>query len=84
MMLRRSDPDRVRPFRAPLVWPLPVVPVLGILFNGYMMYKLGAANWIRLVVWLIIGLVVYFTYSRKHSRVQQQLDPSLAATVAAD
>lgn len=84
MMLRRSDPDRPRPFRAPLVWPIPVVPVLGILFNGYMMYKLGMANWIRLIVWLILGLIVYFSYSRKHSRVQQRLDPKLAATVAAD
>lgn len=70
VMLRRTDPDRARPFRAPLVSPVPVVPVLGVLFNGYMMYKLGAANWIRLVVWLIIGLVVYFSFSRKHSRVQ--------------
>lgn len=47
------------------------MPILGILFNGYMMVELGAANWIRLVVWLLIGLVVYFTYSVKHSRVQQ-------------
>lgn len=76
VMLRRADPDRPRPFRAPLVWPIPVVPVLGVLFNGYMMFKLGPANWIRLVVWLLIGLVVYFTYSRKNSRVQLGLpDP---------
>ncbi len=34
------------------------------------MYKLGWVNWARLIVWLVIGLVVYFTYSRKHSRVQ--------------
>ncbi len=73
VMLRRSDPDRPRPFRAPLVWPVPVVPVLGVLFNGYMMVKLGPANWIRLIVWLLIGLVVYFTYSRHHSRVQRNL-----------
>lgn len=71
MILRRTDPARERPFRAPLVWPVPVVPVLGILFNGYMMYTLGKWNWIRLVVWLLIGLVVYFTYSRKHSEVQK-------------
>ena len=73
VMLRRSDPDRPRPFRAPLVWPVPVVPAMGILFNGYMMYKLGTANWIRLFGWLLIGLVVYFFYSRKHSRVQLRL-----------
>ena len=70
VVLRRSDPERLRPFRAPLVWPVPVVPVLGVMFNGYMMYKLGTANWIRLFGWLAIGLIVYFFYSRKHSRVQ--------------
>ncbi len=61
------NPTQPRPFRTPWV---PVVPILGILFNGYMMYKLGWMNWARLIVWLIIGLVVYFTYGRHHSRVQ--------------
>jgi len=70
LVLRRTDPDRERPFRAPLVWPIPVVPVLGVAFNGYMMFKLGPMNWARLIGWLLIGLVVYFCYSRKHSRVQ--------------
>lgn len=73
MVLRRTDPHRERPFRAPLVWPIPVVPVLGVLFNGYMMVKLGVWNWVRLVGWLVIGMGVYFTYSRRHSRVQQRL-----------
>jgi APA family basic amino acid/polyamine antiporter len=67
IVLRRTDPEKARPFRTPWV---PLVPVLGVLFNGYMMVKLGALNWIRLVVWLAIGLVVYFTYGQKHSRVQ--------------
>jgi APA family basic amino acid/polyamine antiporter len=67
MVLRKTNPDQARPFRTPLV---PIVPILGILFNGYMMYKLGWVNWARLIIWLIIGLVVYFTYSRHHSRVQ--------------
>ena len=44
--------------------------MLGILFNGYMMLKLGAINWSRLIGWLLIGLIVYFAYSRHHSRVQ--------------
>jgi APA family basic amino acid/polyamine antiporter len=70
MVLRHKDPDRPRPFRTPFV---PVVPILGILFNGYMMVELGTANWIRLVVWLLIGLVIYYTYSRKHSKVQAAL-----------
>lgn len=66
MVLRNTNPDQPRPFRTPLV---PFVPILGILFNGYMMYKLGWINWARLIIWLVIGLVVYFTYGRHHSRV---------------
>jgi APA family basic amino acid/polyamine antiporter len=67
MVLRRTNPEQARPFRTPWV---PVVPVLGILFNGYMMYKLGWVNWARLIIWLVIGLIVYFTYSQHHSRVR--------------
>jgi basic amino acid/polyamine antiporter, APA family len=66
MVLRRTNPGQPRPFRTPWV---PVVPILGILFNGYMMYKLGWVNWARLFGWLLIGLVIYFAYSRHHSRV---------------
>jgi basic amino acid/polyamine antiporter, APA family len=67
MVLRHTNPSQPRPFRTPWV---PLVPILGVIANGYMMIKLGKWNWIRLVVWLAIGLVVYFTYSVKHSRVQ--------------
>jgi basic amino acid/polyamine antiporter, APA family len=67
VMLRRTDPDQARPFRTPWV---PVVPILGVIFNGYMMYRLGWINWARLIIWLAIGLVVYFTYGQKHSKVQ--------------
>src|SRR4030088_775276 len=67
MILRNTNPGQARPFRTPWV---PAVPILGILFNGYMMYKLGWVNWARLIIWLIIGLVIYFTYSRYHSRVR--------------
>jgi APA family basic amino acid/polyamine antiporter len=67
MVLRNANPTQPRPFRTPLV---PFVPILGILFNGYMMYKLGWMNWARLIGWLIIGLVIYFTYSQYHSRVR--------------
>ena len=65
IVLRRTNPEQPRPFRTPLV---PVVPILGIGFNGYMMYHLGYVNWLRLIIWLVIGLVVYFGYSRHHSR----------------
>jgi APA family basic amino acid/polyamine antiporter len=67
MVLRYTNPSQPRPFRTPWV---PLIPILGVISNGYMMYKLGIWNWIRLVVWLALGLVVYFTYSVKHSRVQ--------------
>ena len=66
MVLRHTNPAQPRPFRTPWV---PAVPILGIIFNGYMMYKLGWVNWARLIIWLIIGLVIYFFYSRHHSRI---------------
>jgi APA family basic amino acid/polyamine antiporter len=72
MVLRSTNPGQARPFRTPFV---PVVPILGILFNGYMMYKLGWINWARLILWLIIGLVIYFTYSRHHSRINNPQQP---------
>ena len=64
LVLRRTNPNQPRPFRTPWV---PLVPILGVLFNGYMMYKLGRINWARLFIWLAIGLVVYFAYGRHHS-----------------
>jgi len=67
MVLRRTNPAQPRPFRTPM---MPVVPILGIVFNGYMMYKLGWINWARLIIWLAIGLVIYFAYGRKNSLVQ--------------
>src|SRR5437879_350044 len=70
LVLRRTNPGQPRPFRTPWV---PLVPILGILFNGYMMYKLGWINWARLFIWLLIGLVVYFAYGRYHSRVPEDL-----------
>ncbi|HWE51096.1 MAG TPA: amino acid permease [Bryobacteraceae bacterium] len=70
VVLRRTNPEQPRPFRTPWV---PLVPILGILFNGYMMYKLGWINWARLIIWLVIGLGVYFAYGQKHSKVQVAL-----------
>ncbi len=70
VILRHLNPEQPRPFRTPWV---PLVPILGVLFNGYMMYKLGWVNWARLFIWLAIGLVIYFLYGRKHSRVQAHL-----------
>jgi APA family basic amino acid/polyamine antiporter len=63
---------------------VPLVPILGVISNGYMMYKLGWINWARLIVWLFIGLVVYFAYGRFHSRVQQDLASPKPAPSMAD
>ncbi|HZR28073.1 MAG TPA: amino acid permease [Terriglobales bacterium] len=76
MILRRTNPGQPRPFRTPWV---PFVPILGIIFNGYMMYKLGWVNWARLFIWLAIGMVIYFTYSRHNSRVQTALSKTAAS-----
>ncbi len=67
VILRRINPEQHRPFRTPWV---PLVPALSVLFNGYMMYKLGWINWLRLLIWLVIGLTIYFGYSRHHSKVR--------------
>jgi basic amino acid/polyamine antiporter, APA family len=66
-ILRVRRPDLQRSFKAPI---LPVTAVLGILVCGAMIYGLGWTNWARLGVWLLIGLVIYFTYSVKHSKVR--------------
>jgi APA family basic amino acid/polyamine antiporter len=73
IVLRFKSPNQPRPFRTPGIYfggKLPIVPALGIIANGYLMYSLGIGNWIRLIVWLIIGLFVYFLYSVRHSKVQ--------------
>ena len=66
LMLRYKRPELPRPFRTPLV---PLVPLLGIGVCLYLMWGLPWATKERLIIWLAIGLVVYFTYSRTHSRV---------------
>lgn len=66
LILRRTDPDAPRSFRTP--WT-PVVPVLGILTCGYLMVSLGGSTWLRLAIWMAIGLAIYFGYGRKHSRL---------------
>jgi APA family basic amino acid/polyamine antiporter len=74
LIMRRTHPELHRPFRAPFG---PVVPVLGILCCLMLMFSLPAANWVRLFVWLVIGLIIYFFYGRHHSRVgNPHLPPS--------
>ena len=67
IVLRRTRPDMPRPFRVPLS---PVLPIIGILFCLYLMTQLPLTTWVRFVVWLVIGLAIYFLYSRRHSRAR--------------
>ncbi len=67
IVLRRTRPELPRPFKTP--WS-PVVPALGILSCGYLMYGLPLDTWLRLIIWMAVGFVIYFTYSRTHSHVQ--------------
>jgi APA family basic amino acid/polyamine antiporter len=67
-ILRRRRPELHRPFKTP--W-IPFTPIMAILISLAMMAALPGDTWIRLFVWLAIGMVVYFTYGRHHSRVQR-------------
>ena len=66
LVLRYKEPERPRPFRAPLIWPVSVVSAAGCLF---IMQGLPRETWVRFVVWLIIGLVLYGLYGFRHSRL---------------
>lgn len=66
LVMRKTHPDLPRPFRTPLV---PLVPLMGIGFNLLLMFGLGWENWLRLFVWMAIGFVIYFAYSRTHSKL---------------
>ncbi|WP_124727674.1 amino acid permease [Staphylospora marina] len=69
LVLRKTRPDLPRPFKVPFV---PVVPLLSVAFCLYLMLQLYAFTWMAFLIWLAIGVVVYFTYSRKHSKLNQQ------------
>lgn len=67
LVLRFTDPHIQRPFRTPFVW---LVAPLGILFCFWLMYGLPPDTWARLIVWMALGLVIYFCYGRRHSKLE--------------
>lgn len=67
--MRRRDPDIERPFRTPFV---PLVPILGILICGYMMFNLPFDTWLRLIIWMALGVVIYFFYGRHNSKLARE------------
>jgi APA family basic amino acid/polyamine antiporter len=73
IVLRRTEPDLDRSFRTPLV---PIFPIIGGALCIYLMTRLPGLTWARFGVWLAIGFVVYFTYSRRHSRLRHELSGS--------
>ena len=70
-VLRRRAPERERPFRVPLV---PVVPIIGVLMCFALMLSLTVLTWVRFLVWLVIGLAIYFLYGARHSRLRLEGD----------
>jgi len=73
LIMRYREPDTKRPFRCPFV---PLVPILGIGFCMLLMFSLPAENWFRLIVWLLLGFVIYFSYGRRHSLLGQIMQRS--------
>lgn len=68
IVLRKTRPQMARPFRTPLV---PLIPILGMGFCGWLMVSLPKLTWVAFTVWMALGLALYFTYSRHHSQLAQ-------------
>jgi len=69
IILRKAEPDAIRGFKTPWV---PFVPILGALVCFFIMSSLPLDTWIRLIVWMLIGFVIYFTYGIKHSHARNR------------
>lgn len=67
IVMRKKMPDAERKFKVPFV---PLIPVLGVVVCVYLMTSLTKESWYRLIVWLIIGIIIYFFYGKKHSKVE--------------
>ena len=69
LIMRQTNPEAERPFRAPLY---PFVPLAGIGICGLLMFSLPSENWLRLIVWLGLGFIIYFVYGRHHSHMAKE------------
>jgi APA family basic amino acid/polyamine antiporter len=74
IVLRRTHPELPRPFKLP--WD-PLFPALGVVFCLYLMANLPAITWCRFLLWLLLGIIIYFAYSRKHSLLRKTLKKSV-------
>lgn len=79
IVLRYTRPDEPRGFKVPL---MPVVPIIGIGFSVYLIWSLPVETWLRFGAWLVVGLVIYFGYSRTHSKLEASRPTDLSKTVA--
>jgi APA family basic amino acid/polyamine antiporter len=82
LIMRKTNPNAHRPFKVPF---MPVTPILGILTCLILMFSLPWENWMRLVIWLVIGFAIYFMYGAKHSHLRisnEKEDERLAASSA--
>ena len=66
-VLRRTRPEVPRTFTLPF---MPVIPIIGVVFSGWLILSLPWETWLRFGIWLILGLIVYFFYSRTHSKLE--------------
>src|SRR5213082_3581228 len=78
VILRRTDANRPRPFRVPLV---PLFPILGVFFCFVLMLSLPLETWIRFFLWLAIGLTIYFLYSVRHSKLRRGEDTGITEDI---
>ena len=81
VVLRRTKPDMKRPFRVPFS---PVFPIIGVLLCLWLMKDLPGTTWLRFLIWLVVGLVIYFGYSIRHSRLRHGEGPADVTVAGSD
>lgn len=81
LVLRYKHPELKRPFKTPL---FPVIPILGVLSSLGVMATLPGDTWLRLIVWMAVGLLIYFLYSRHNSKVRHDGGPGVSGSDTAE